>query len=93
VPVVGKVTAKGAPLKRGAVIFRPDTSKRGGAMQAQGAINTEGRYELYTFDKKGAVAGWYKVKVVKDDGTEEEFPSVEVSPSTAAGAYNLKVTK
>lgn len=65
VPVAGKVTYKGEPLKTGSVSFRPDASRgNSSTYEPAGAIDAEGNYTLVTADKPGAPPGWYKVGVV-----------------------------
>lgn len=60
VPVAGKVSYKGEPLKNGTVMFIPD----GGGTAATGEIQPDGTFKLTTFRKDdGAVPGDYTVVV------------------------------
>jgi hypothetical protein len=69
VPVSGRVTFNGEPLRVGSVIFRPD-ARQGNTErhEARGAIDAEGYYRLATevgpSRKKGIAPGWYRVAVV-----------------------------
>src|SRR5262245_43597964 len=59
VPVVGKVTVAGRPVKAGTVSFRPDKSKGNtAAHEPYGEIDSEGNYKLFTGTKKAAPVGW-----------------------------------
>src|SRR5262249_47603539 len=65
VPVAGKVTVDGRPVKAGTVSFRPDKSKGNtNAHEPYGEIDSEGNYTLFTGTKKGAPVGWYRVAVM-----------------------------
>ncbi len=82
VPVVGKVTVGGIPVKRGTertVIFHPDATKGNQSPhQPRGEIDEQGNYKLMTTAKKeGAPLGWYKVAVVV---TEPLNPADPYSP-------------
>jgi hypothetical protein len=71
VPVVGKVTASGKPVKAGSVSFRPDKSKGNtSAHEPYGEIDADGNYKLYTGKKEGAPAGWYRVAVFAGEPVE-----------------------
>jgi hypothetical protein len=60
VPVTGKVSYKGEPLKTGTVMLVPE----GGGAAATGEIQADGTFKLTTFSKDdGAVPGDYKVMV------------------------------
>jgi hypothetical protein len=68
VPVVGKVTVDGNPVKAGTVSFRPDRT-RGNllAHEPSGEIDAEGNYKLFTGnkgEKEGAPVGWYRVAIM-----------------------------
>jgi hypothetical protein len=85
VPVSGKVTLDGKPLKGGGVSFVPDASKGNNAkgFSCTGRINGQGRYELGTSavkgsdSGKGAPLGWYKVTLVT---TLPGSPEITVNP-------------
>jgi hypothetical protein len=64
VPVAGQVLLDGQPLKGGIVKFHADASKGNEArFSPSGEIDTDGNYELYTANKKGAPLGWYRVVI------------------------------
>jgi len=106
-PVSGKVTVDGKPLKDGQVSFVPDKEKGNKAPVAPFGKIKDGSYSLDTKGQPGAPAGWYQIMVETQypGGPEKhtELPrrfsdpgksglAVEVVPSAAAGAYDLKVT-
>ena len=69
VPVSGKVTLDGKPLKGAVVSFNPDQAKGNNQrVSSTGRINGDGQYEIYTDDgskvRKGAPLGWYKVTLL-----------------------------
>lgn len=71
VPVVGKVTADGEPVKAGTVSFRPDKSKGNTAVhEPYGEIDAQGNYKLFTGKKEGAPVGWYRVAVFAGEPVE-----------------------
>ena len=73
------VATCGKPLTgvpQGGVSFRPDASQGNKSPHhPNGAIDTEGQYELFVPPaKKGAPPGWYKVVVtVTEPGTGDSF--------------------
>lgn len=63
VPVSGRVTTDGAPLKHGSVLFVPDEGRPAG-----GALDSDGRFTLTCFEKDdGVIPGRYRVQI---KGTE-----------------------
>ena len=58
VPVTGKVTYQGQPLKFGSVMFQPEKGR-----MAKGQIQPDGTFTLSTDGKEGAVPGMHKVGV------------------------------
>ncbi len=64
VPVSGKVTLDGTPLKSGTVTLVADASKNNTQKGIPaGAIGPDGTYKISTEGKNGAPLGWYKVTV------------------------------
>jgi hypothetical protein len=64
VPVKGKITLDGSPLKAGAVAFLPDAAKGNKSTAGgSGTIKEDGEYELFNGGKPGCPLGWYKVTV------------------------------
>ena len=64
-PVVGKVTVDGQPVKAGTLSFRPDMAKgNSGKHEPYGEIDSAGNFRIFTNKKEGAPAGWYKVAIV-----------------------------
>jgi hypothetical protein len=77
-PVSGKVFFKGAPLKRGTIVFSPDERRGGRGELARAEIQPDGSFSLKTGDREGAVAGWHRVTIVAvevmvDPGGELDF--------------------
>ena len=71
VPVVGKVTADGEPVKAGTVSFRPDKSKGNTTVhEPYGEIDSQGNFKLFTGKKEGAPVGWYRVAVFAGEPVE-----------------------
>jgi hypothetical protein len=71
VPVVGKVTADGQPVKAGTVSFRPDKSRGNTTVhEPYGEIDSQGNYKLFTGKKAGAPVGWYRVAVFAGEPVE-----------------------
>ena len=71
VPVSGRVTLGGQPLRGGAVCFVPDASTGNQArVSCVGRIDSQGRYELSTSavqgsdSGRGAPPGWYKATLI-----------------------------
>jgi hypothetical protein len=70
--VTGQVTYKGRPLEGARVIF---VSSSPGGMPASGLTDSEGFYELTTFESgDGALPGTYGVKVARYDNWDPETP-------------------
>jgi hypothetical protein len=89
VPVRGKVTVKGQPLKRGSVAFWPDDAKGNKTpFTAAGQINEDGTYELSTKSKPGAPPGAYKVTVTAQ--TEVDSTNPEKAKSLVPPIYTTK---
>jgi hypothetical protein len=108
IPVSGKVTLSGTPLKSGTINLVADESK--GTKQtgtSAGKIQPDGSYTISTDGKDGAPPGWYKAIVItKYPGAPEDAVAInpvytdpksaisfEVVANPAAGAYDLKLTK
>src|SRR5262245_51237518 len=63
VPVKGQVFYRRQPLPGGTIVFTPDPQRGGRGPQARARIGPDGRYQLLTGDKPGAVAGWHRITV------------------------------
>jgi hypothetical protein len=75
VPVKGRVTVDGKPLKFGTVSFRPAKDKGNSSdLEPAGEIDEDGNYEVHTQKKEGAPAGWWKVIVSSRDPIDPKDP-------------------
>src|SRR5438045_8353647 len=63
VPVTGKLTLNGRPLKRATVVFTPDRAKGGRGPQSFDVTSDDGAFRLRTTEGMGAVAGWHQITV------------------------------
>ena len=61
--VQGRVYYLGKPLEGGTIVFTPDPTRGGSGPLARSEIQADGRYQLRTEDKSGAVAGWHRISV------------------------------
>lgn len=78
IPVAGTVTYAGRPLTTGTVSFRPDAARGNHSLHhPTGAIDAQGRYELFTAGKPGAPPGAYKIVVF---ASEQVRPTASVHP-------------
>jgi hypothetical protein len=108
-PVQGKVTVNGEPLKTGLVVFIPDSAAGNASTEEFRGVIKDGSYTL-TGEKDGALAGAYRIAVFASEGadsTKEPTPLVDakynkadtsglkavVKPDATAGAYDFQVTK
>jgi hypothetical protein len=104
VPVQGKVTLDGQPLKGGNVTFHPlDHDEKLGT--PLGVIDLEGNYSMVSYDRKGAPVGKYRVTI--DTGGEDKAQdrlvdpiyadrqnsplTITVQENAPAGDYDLKL--
>src|SRR5688572_12902626 len=71
VQVEGQVLLNGKPLERAMIMFIPADSSV--AQSAQTMTDAEGRFQLNTINKKGALPGSYKVVVSKTDFPPEYY--------------------
>lgn len=67
VPIAGKVSVDGQPLKFGVIVFQPATGRA-----SSGRLDGEGRYVLSTYDRgDGAIAGEYVVTISGNEQLSE----------------------
>jgi hypothetical protein len=82
-PVSGTVTYNGEPVVGAKVVFIP---KEGGSRNASGTTDSQGRYQLTTFEKNdGAVPGAYSVSISETAGAEDLGGISAEDPSAAYG--------
>ena len=73
IPVAGKVTYKGQPLKFGNVLFQPESGP-----PAKGEIAADGTYTLTTEGQPGALEGHHRVEVrCLDNQAQRPKPGAE----------------
>src|SRR5262249_1549835 len=58
-PVRGKVTYRGVPVRGGTIVFTPDAAHGNAGPLACGEIQPDGSYVLQTGDRPGSVPGWH----------------------------------
>jgi hypothetical protein len=63
VAVHGKVSYRGLLLRRGTIVFTPDSQRGASGPIARAEIQADGTYELATGDELGAATGWYCVTI------------------------------
>jgi hypothetical protein len=91
VPVKGKVTVNGEPLKRGSVTFWPNDAKGNKSPHEAGAqIGADGTYEAFTKGKAGVPPGHYKVTISANADVDNTDPSK--AKSLVPSIYNTKDT-
>ncbi|BBO30822.1 hypothetical protein PLANPX_0434 [Lacipirellula parvula] len=67
VPISGKITVDGQPLKFGVIVFKPATGRA-----SSGRLDADGRYVLSTYDRgDGAIAGDYTVTISGNEQLSE----------------------
>jgi hypothetical protein len=89
VPVKGKVTVGGQPLKQGSVTFWPNESKGNkSTMEAGASVNEDGTYQLFTKGKAGAPPGPYKVTVAAQTQVDSTKPMQ--AKSLVPSSYNTR---
>ncbi len=106
VPVQGKITlADGKPLVGGEVTFVPiDKDSNAPSFTADGPIEEDGSYTLYTKGKPGAPPGKYRVVLTRGSDRKSWFAvpppyfsqkkstlEIEVTENKPEGGYNLKL--
>jgi hypothetical protein len=63
VAVRGKVSYQGTSIRRGTIVFTPDSERGASGPIARADIQPDGSYVLSTGDQPGAAAGWYRVTI------------------------------
>lgn len=85
-PVEGKVLVEGKPVKAGTVSFRPDAARGNKSMeQPAGILREDGSFVLFTADRPGAAAGWYRVLIIADNFKVVDPPPSPVWPNYPEG--------
>jgi hypothetical protein len=93
VPVSGEVLLDGSPLKAGSVSFHADATKGNTSQDiAAGQVN-DGKFELYTGNKKGARPGAYKVVVVASEFSGKDPPPKGITAPVPKMLIHLKYTQ
>lgn len=98
VPVTGKLTLNGRPLKRATVVFTPDRARGGRGPQSFDVTGEDGAFRLRTTEGLGAVAGWHQITVAPPPDDAELTALMEkfldpdrsgLSREVKAGAANM----
>ncbi len=77
VPVKGKLTLNGRPLKGATVVFTPDRAKGGRGPQSFAVTADDGTFALGTKDGPGATAGWHQITVAPPANDRELLTLME----------------
>lgn len=85
-PVSGNVTLDDEPLKGGGVTFFSDQHEH-----IPAGVIAAGKYEIFTNGKKGAPPGAYRVIVIADDFSVDQYP--EKKSATASLPKSLVALK
>jgi hypothetical protein len=64
IAVRGRVAYHGTALTAGTIVFTPDTQRGAAGPIARGDIQADGSYQVWTDEKPGAAAGFYRVTVL-----------------------------
>jgi hypothetical protein len=78
-PVRGKISYRGIPLRSGFVVFSADAERGTDGPIASGSIDSDGTYSLKTGEKEGIAPGWYRVTVAAVADNRSEVP-IELIP-------------
>lgn len=70
IPVSGKVTLAGEPLKTGTIVFIPNAAADNGSSEEARGLIREGAYSLNVGERLGALPGNYKVAIYATDATD-----------------------
>jgi hypothetical protein len=92
VPIQGRVTFKGQPLKHGSIAFHPLKTVQQGVPHRMGMsqIKSDGSYSLSTFKKDdGVMPGEYSVAVIYREKPKPSDPYDVVTPSIIPEHYGL----
>ena len=98
VPVTGKLTLNGRPLKRATIVFTPDRTKGASGPQSFDVTADDGAFRLRTTDGMGAVPGWHQITVAPPANDAELMALMEkfldpdrsgLSREVKAGAANV----
>ncbi|MBN1588744.1 MAG: hypothetical protein JW888_04450 [Pirellulales bacterium] len=72
--VTGQITLDDKPVTCGEIAFLPDSSKGTTGPMGMSPIGEDGRYEIRTAGKKGALVGWHKIRIMAIDETKPDKP-------------------
>ena len=70
IPVQGKVTVNGEPLKQGLVVFIPDVAAGNASTEEFRGVVKDGSYSITSGEKEGVIAGAYKITVSGHEGAD-----------------------
>jgi hypothetical protein len=88
VPVSGRVFYRQQPLPGGTIVFTPDPQRGGRGPQAMARIGPDGRYQLKTGERAGAVAGWHRITVAP--AGEQALPSRYRDPELSGQRFEVR---
>ncbi len=89
-PVSGIVTVNGSPLAAGSVTLYADVARGNATMEIPGGEIKNGKYELFTGQKAGAPAGFYKVVVISTTFSGKKIPTKGATAQMPRSLINVK---
>ncbi len=88
VAVQGRVLVGDQPLTSGSVILHPDGGKGNKTPhEPRGEIDAQGGYTVFTAERAGAPAGWYRVTVVSQSSKATDADPYAVPQSNIAAKH------
>jgi hypothetical protein len=89
VPVTGTVTMDGSPLVGATVTYLPPQGAPPGYYGGAGLTNAEGKYEVTSSGKPGAVAGQYKITISREVGKDGN--PIKADPESGVDIEQLRM--
>jgi hypothetical protein len=90
-PVQGQVFYRGQPLAGGTIVFTPDPERGGRGPQAWAEIKAEGRFDLSTDGKRGAVPGWHRITIAASKANRTgRLPARYRDPELSGQRFEVK---
>jgi hypothetical protein len=92
--VQGQVFYRGKPLSGGTIVFTPDPERGCRGPQAWAEIKAEGRFDLHTEGRRGALPGWHRVTIAPSDGDRSgRLPGRYRDPEQSGQRFEVKAER